>query len=466
MSSINPSPNDGPSSGDAHPSDVSSDLGLSGADLAAATSGPIAPGVNAQLSRPDQDRMYVRGDRIAVVIYRFIEARSRTDLLHVFNAARAALAAIRRETAPRPGADDRSQTTVLGLHAAKVAVARASLEQAALDLRRVPSRREYDRWRSQQPRPEEFATATFIRRAFRGSWVEATAELDGLSPDVTARRLLQNGQEFSLAQMDRALEMFAAAVPHGERTQHAYMKWATDYVRLPGAFDVPLNVATLTTRFGLSWSDLLEQKTGERESTLRSMSAPLATPRARSLTAEEKLDCVRMCARELKLPVPTALEFDRWARCRFDSGGRRVAQHSHTIAKSFGGWAGTLFAAGLLTQEQRILHRHRTVHSVFGDEALRFVAAALRDRGTGADGAELTRVGYANWRCSVMLHPEAAGLRVPSGSSILGHAGMKWNEAVRRARGLAPSKAVPPHWHLQRYGGAGVPTSQPRRADA
>ena len=198
-------------------------------------------------------RMSGHGDQLAVAIYRALERGAKADIRHVL----AAIAAWESSQSSPQGSTDLGSASDASDGAAEdTERAQRSLRRAIAELGSFPSRRGYDRWRDRQPDRDELASSTFIRKAHRNSWPEALAAAGAPGPDVTARRLLSNGRAFSLQERQRALRLFAAAVPHGQRTIGAYRKWAHKYVLEPGAVDVPVTPKTFT-KHGINWFDVL-----------------------------------------------------------------------------------------------------------------------------------------------------------------------------------------------------------------
>lgn len=417
--------------------------------------------------------MFERGSRIAVVIYRYTESRSRADLLFVFNAARGRLRAL---CGPEADADESLDITPAMSCSGRVprrgvasttraAVSRESLTAAADALGFVPSRRQYDAWREKQPRPDEFAASSFIRRAFHGSWVKATAELDGLAPEVTAGRLLQQGRKFRDEEIERALELFAADVPAGQRTQRAYKLWAEDHGRRRGAVDVPLSWRTVASYFGKSWNAMIEEQTGEPEQAQRRFPLRGGGRSTRQRSKQQVLEALRQCAEKLEVVFPTKRQFDDWVRDSVDAKGSRPCQMSNTVAHMFGSWPLALSAAGLVSQDEYALYSRSPLRRMDAQGALPFLAAALRDRGGRGRGSPLTRTEYTKWRWSVILHPEAAGVSIPCGEAIRSRFDGKWTEAVERALTAKPAPNIAPHWHEQAFTGERAPLSQRRRVE-
>lgn len=323
----------------------------------------------------------------------------------------------------------------------RVAVARMSLKAASAALGRFPSRREYDRWRAAQPNPKEYAASTFIRRCFRDSWTEAIGQLGAPTADVAARRLLRCGLAFTEAERSRALRLFLEAVPAGERTQDAYQAWALEYIRQPGAYDVPTKTQTLTRRAGRSWRELLADA-GESEERFRAVRASNGVLRCRFVTREEMLDRIRQAARELAVPMPTTTEFNRWVTHTLDSAGRPISPKADTIIKRFGYWSTALFEAGLIDEQQLATYWHRHEMRMSEERMLQFVAAALRDL-----GPELGRLAYRQWRWRILRHPDWAGYRIPADQTICLRYGGDWSAAVARAADVEPAREVPAVLH-------------------
>lgn len=203
-------------------------------------------------AHPRVARVSGRGDGLAIALYRFLELRPVADIEYVFAAA------VARRASIKPSLSEAALGAADGPEAGgRVERARASLLAASTELGRLPSRRDYDRWRDAKPRPERFASASFIRRLSNGSWTEALGQIGAPAADSSARRLLSNGRAFTDADRERAWRLFAANVPADQRTRANYAKWAKQYVLRDGAFDVPVAVATLTRGSGRRWRELL-----------------------------------------------------------------------------------------------------------------------------------------------------------------------------------------------------------------
>jgi len=388
----------------------------------------------------ESERLAMRGDPLAVTLYRFLQSRPEADARHVLDALaarRGALEAASTATTKVAAVQGGRPST----EGERVALCRMSLSAAAADLRRFPSRREYDRWRDSQPHRQELASASLIRRTFRDSWTEAIGQLGAPTADFAARRLLMGGKSFTARERERALRLFLEAVPAGQRTRAAYRDWARQYIQQPGAFDVPLSAGTLTSCSGLSWSELLAAA-GAPEERYRAFTARNGVRKCGFLTPEQILDRIRRAAQELGVPAPTSLEYNRWAADARDENGRPIAPKSMTIMKHFGGWSIALFKAGLIDEQQLAMYWHRRELRMSDDRLLQFLAAALRDL-----GPNIGRLQYRKWRWRVIRHPDWAGARIPSDVCIWERFGNDWGVALGRAKDVKPAPEVPNYLH-------------------
>lgn len=268
---------------------------------------------------------FTRGDPLAVALFRFLELRSDADAEHVLAAAAARRAA--SADASSFGLERASRSGPATSDSARVTLSRYSLSAAAKELRRVPSRRDYDRWYAGHPDRKELATSSFIRRTFDDSWHEAVAQIGAPVADFTARRLLRNGKAFSQEQRDLAIRLFVEAVEPGGRTQAAFERWTRAYVLTPAAYDIPTSAQGLLKGRGIGWHDLLES-IGAGEDRYRVLKTIGGVKRASRKTPEQMLDLVRRCAVELGVPAPTSLEYEGWAKTLLDEQGRRLAPNA------------------------------------------------------------------------------------------------------------------------------------------
>ena len=198
------------------------------------------------------------GGPLAIRLYRLLEERPPADLQHVLDAVRATACLARfsgsAQLGPGPEADD------VKAGGANVAFARRSLLAARDALGRIPSRPAYDAWRAGQPAPEDYASATTIRRRLgEGDWSKAMFEVGAVGPDVTARRLLANGARFSKNECRTGLTLFFAAAPDSKRGFSDYGRWARAYSRRADAWRIPLHPQTITSRLRAPWSELRAQ---------------------------------------------------------------------------------------------------------------------------------------------------------------------------------------------------------------
>lgn len=374
-----------------------------------------------------------RGDRLAVALYRFLEARSDVDLLHVATVA----AAASHSLSVSWGGASTSE-------AERVRLSLSSLRACMAELLRTPSRREYDRWRRQQAAPREFASSTFIRDTFNNSWPQALAAVSGAGPDVTARRLLRGGKAFTDKQRARALMLFAAAVAHGERTQHNYARWARAYVLEPGALDVPLSTHGYMKHSGQSWFDVLVSAgLPDERAHRRCHGGRRGSPM--DYTPDRILECLRRAASELDLRAPGTIAYDKWAvRVSGDPNSTewQPIPRSRAIASRFGGWGRALHAAGLIGDAEVALYRHHSKMAMTEDRLLQFLAAAMRDR-----GVHIGRGAYRQWRWAVLRHPAWTHGRIPSDIAIWSHFDEDWDLAKARTEGISAAPELAPHLH-------------------
>ena len=113
-----------------------------------------------------------RAHPLAAVLWGILRDRSEADRRLVFEACSRRLA---------PGRTTDQQA--IALHA---------LERFRAQQGKVPSRRQYDAFRSSQPNPKAWPPSSLIRNAF-GGWSRARVALGEPEPDVLARRLRGNG---------------------------------------------------------------------------------------------------------------------------------------------------------------------------------------------------------------------------------------------------------------------------------
>lgn len=382
---------------------------------------------------------FTRGDPLAITLFRFLELRPGADIEHVLGAialrrgASADAAAVGLERLRRVGPSHQDS--------ARMTLALQSLRLATSDLKRVPSRREYDRWHSSHPSRTELATSSFIRRTFDDSWVEAVAQVGAPVADITARRLLRNGKAFTEAQKDLALRLFVEAVPPGKRTQAAFARWARPYVQQPRAFDIPTSAQGLVKGRTRSWHELLES-IGAGEAKYRVIKTANHINRASHKTPEQMLDLIRKAASDLGVPAPTTIEYQRWVETYLDEYGNRLAPTSSTVIARFGGWSIALRRAGLLSEEQFAVYWTRRALRLSNDRMLEFVAAAVRD-----SGRELNRLAYRAWRWELLRHPKwPLDGCIPSDVSIVNRFG-SWQEAVVRAKDVPTAVEIPEGMH-------------------
>jgi hypothetical protein len=147
-----------------------------------------------------------------------------------------------------PGADQRAERKRL---------ADWSLRECAGSLGVDFSRWAYDAWRSTQPAPGRYASATSVRRAY-GDWPTALASLGAPASDVTARRLLSCGKAFSAGECRTGIQLFSETLTarRGRRGLPQYIAWARAYIQTPGAARVPLSGNPFTRHFRVPWAQL------------------------------------------------------------------------------------------------------------------------------------------------------------------------------------------------------------------
>jgi hypothetical protein len=423
------------------------------------TDHPASPGLHGVPTEPaSQDPVcpiqFTRGDPLAITLFRFLELRPGPDCDHVLGAI-----ALRRGAsadAATVGLERLQRVGPAHQDSARTALALQSLRLAADDLKRVPSRREYDRWHSAHPGRAELANSSFIRRTFDDSWVEAVAQVGAPIADITARRLLRNGKAFTEAQKDLALRLFVEAVPPGKRTQAAFKRWARSYVQQPGAFDIPTSAQGLVKGRTRSWHELLES-IGAGEARYRVIKTASRANRASLKTPGQILDLLRLAASDLGVPAPTSIEYQRWVETYLDEYGNRLAPASSTVMARFGGWSIALRRAGLLSEEQFAVYWTRRAMRLSDGRLLEFVAAAVRD-----GDPELGRLAYRAWRWELLRHPDwPLDGCIPSDMSIVDRFG-SWQEAVVRAKDVPTAAEIPQGMHAS---GSAVWTKRDSKMD-
>ena len=181
-------------------------------------------------------------------LFRLLEVLPEADLRFVFDGI-VALEPEPEQHRMRASTEDRYE--------AQCEFSRTSLATAAARLGFVPSKRRYDTWRSEQPDPSSYAApSTILRVLGDGKWETAVEALGGPAMDITARRLISGGKQFSTEECSAASRLFATAVPPEARTRHAYGQWALDHVRQGGGPRVPLNAQTLARHLRRTWPEL------------------------------------------------------------------------------------------------------------------------------------------------------------------------------------------------------------------
>jgi hypothetical protein len=357
------------------------------------------------MSKRDSDHC----EPIAWTIFQLLRDRSPADRRFVF-----------RAVAARLSAGPTNEPDHVGLCLNALAVCMDATQ-------RTPSRRSYDDWRRDQPRPDEWPASTTIRNTFAGSWAKA---LDALgvepAPDVLARRLLDIGKGYEREEIIAALRAYAEATTTDKVLENEYQAWARSELKNPERKLKRMPLSTLPIRrvFG-SWHQALEQAdlldpiprhAGRRRTAPRGVGT--------AYRSHELIASVRQAAESIpgqrRLTMPA---YERWRQGEIDQalagGSAKVIPSSQVVIKRFGSWPRALHQAELIDDEELALARQRGPRRLTDREVLDWLVTALSEAGRVDDSEdeeletedrdceeataapprrELTRAEYRRWR--------------------------------------------------------------------
>jgi len=354
------------------------------------------------------------------------------------------------------------------------------------EIGRAPSRRDYDLWRAGQAHPDQWLSASGIRKAFGNSWARA---IDALNveprPDILARRLLNFNRPYKREELLEGLRACAAAVGVEYLAFSVYRAWAIEELKRPdrACKRLALSRYAFKKHFG-SWIEALVAA-GLPELTRASNDDKLPMPRGpaydndhlrRALLGANRfhLECEAQAGRGDDRHPPRQLTrrvFEQWRQGEAEAAqaqGRVIYLPSAaSIILRLGSWTEALHWAGLIDDERlRAAHRQKA-RPLTDDEVLDYLVFALNDLRPVAEKAEarltrgdatdataasstrlsagpaaatpLSRSEYRRWRRGRLLKTEDPWRRPASDSLFVDRFDGWWRaEAMARARRRRP----------------------------
>lgn len=292
------------------------------------------------------------------------------------------LLALRRRTAGVAGTD-------------RHRLVREGLGRCAAQLGHPPSRREYDRWRSHLPRPQDVPSATAARNAFGGSWSRVRAQLAGaVEADASSLRLTAQGASYTEQEMLAALRR-AAGELGDEVSFEAYVRWARGVARAEGrGARVPRSGKPFRRQWG-SWQAATSAAWPTRASRW-----PGARRWGVPYSRDELRAAVRTASSDLgKGAGLTYGAYDRWAQTASVLPASGARPRAATVTLAFGSWAQALSDAGLI-EGAALRHRRARPGVPSSDAELVDWSRRARDE----LGYWPTRRQYTEWRHDKIAH--------------------------------------------------------------
>jgi len=209
---------------------------------------------------------------------------------------------------------------------------------------------DYELWRCEQPRSDEWPSSRFIRRCFDDRW---SAGLDGAGLPVKPGRRIQQLTPavggYTRAELLAALRSWLAANEDADPTFPRYRAWAQGEMAARRRDRLPISASTFRATFG-SWAKAVAAAGCNLDDHGRNVPRDVRRAYERAYL----LDQLRRASEHTGMGAAlTRSAHDSWLRqARARRDGYRPA-HSETIRRRFGSWKQALRAAGLDTRRER-----------------------------------------------------------------------------------------------------------------
>jgi hypothetical protein len=295
-----------------------------------------------------------------------------------------------------------------------------------------PSRRRYEKFRSESPDRAEWPSVQFIRNAFSGSF-SAGLEAIGEQPavDVLSRRLTACGKHYT---REEVLDVLRAWIEHVDREQGPnaalmqpdYLRWRDDLLRSSAARAA--RYPTLPVIYNLigSWPEALSTLGHQHRSTpgyrpekpresepaagfdFNSAPAPMLRADGRSRNRshssqsrkEDLIAWLRWVAEQLRPEEAEALTYSQYnrlcasvARVSLAQGNlaRPPAAAQFVKCPEIGSWPRAKYLAGLIDED--VLARSHSAQPYSELELVKALVEAVAEV-----GPDISRASYATWR--------------------------------------------------------------------
>jgi hypothetical protein len=270
-----------------------------------------------------------------------------------------------------------------------------------------PSRKQYESWRTDQSRPDEWPGSSTIRDRF-GSWAAALETIGGApTPDVLAYRLQGRTPAFTTEELIRGIAVcgsdWKALHPGRALRQLDYKRWAAAEMASASPRFARLALSDKTITQHMTWAEAL---VAAGHADLLGLNATIFT-RCSEWSDDDLFDWLWQAAADFEEEnsLMSSRSYDEWAsgietKMRA-SDPTATVPHSPQMIRRFGDWLSTLLTAGLITPSE---HQRRSHAHGWTKEALAiFLRPILDDYGEAMTVRE-----YDEWRERQLARPEGS----------------------------------------------------------